>query len=160
MIFSNKTLEDLARIKPTTQDEYLSVNGIGLKKYESYSEDLTRIIERHKTIEEIEDRPEESETLLERYLETYNLYKQEYTLTEMAEERNFTKSTIINHLDKCQEIGYRIDWSRFLDNNVERYIMDMVNKLDTDSLKEIKENLDESISYEEIRLALIKNKKD
>ena len=160
MIFSNKTLEELARKKPSTKEEFLNVIGIGLKKYESYSEDLKDIIENHKLVGDIEEKTDISESMIDRYLETYGLYKEEYSLTEMAKKRDFTESTIINHLAKCQEIGYRIDWSRFLDKAKEKYIMDTVDKLGNKSLKDIKDNLDDSISYEEIRIALIKNKED
>lgn len=157
MIFSNKTLEELAAKKPKTREDYLKITGIGLKKYESYFEDLSRIIERNSRLEELEDEREVSENLLERYIETYKLYREGHDLEEISRRRKFTKGTIINHLEKCREMGYRIDWSSFIDGEKESRILRCIGELGTDSLKNIKESLDESISYEDIRIAIIKN---
>ncbi len=160
VIFNDKTLEELSIKKPLTHSEFLSINGVGTKKYESYGNDLKEIIEKYRNIEEIEkNKDDNKERHLDRYLKTYGLYRQEYTLEEMAEEREYTIGTIINHLEKCEDIGYKIDWSRFIDDNIEKYILDSIEKLNTNSLKEIKESLDDSISYDDIKIVIIKKKR-
>ena len=48
MIFSNKTLEFLARLKPETEEEALTIHGIGEKKAEKYLAPFLVTIRAHK----------------------------------------------------------------------------------------------------------------
>jgi ATP-dependent DNA helicase RecQ len=40
IVFSDATLRDLARHRPTTRDELLTIHGIGAKKVAEYGDDL------------------------------------------------------------------------------------------------------------------------
>ena len=44
VVFSDATLRDMARLKPTTAEDFLKVNGVGEKKCEQYAEDFLRAI--------------------------------------------------------------------------------------------------------------------
>lgn len=148
MIFHDSTLEELSLKKPKTEKELLEIKGMGMEKYRNYGEELIDLINKE-TI---------NESYLERYLKSYGVYRKGYSLEEIASKRGFTSSTIINHLDKCEEIGYRIDWTRFLDRDKEEKILDLIREKAYKSLKDLKDDLDSSISYDDIRISLIKNK--
>ncbi len=38
IVFSDKTLRDMVRVKPITDDQFLAVNGVGESKLEQYGE--------------------------------------------------------------------------------------------------------------------------
>ena len=44
VVFSDATLRDLARRRPTTHDELLTIHGIGAKKCAEYGDDMLREI--------------------------------------------------------------------------------------------------------------------
>ena len=44
VVFSDATLRDMAGKKPNNQDEFLSVNGVGLRKCEAFGDDFLRTI--------------------------------------------------------------------------------------------------------------------
>lgn len=55
-------------------------------------------------------------------------------------------------------MGLIIDWSRFMnDPTKERHILKAIDKVGLERLKPIKEMVPENISYEDIRITIIKN---
>ena len=57
-IFTNEILEQLILVKPKNKEEFISINGLGEAKYNSYGEDIIRIIypnELSKTLEDNND---------------------------------------------------------------------------------------------------------
>lgn len=77
-------------------------------------------------------------------------------LEEIAQQRNLTENTIINHLARCEKKGKSIDWSRFIDPEKEKKIIQVIEKVGTEKLKPIKEALPQEITYEDIRLVICK----
>ena len=46
-VFSNRTLQEMARIRPMTQEEMLAINGVGPVKMKRYGWDFLRVIQEH-----------------------------------------------------------------------------------------------------------------
>ena len=46
VVFSDATLMDMSRRKPTTKDEFLEVSGVGEVKYKRYGEAFMEVIKR------------------------------------------------------------------------------------------------------------------
>ena len=159
MIFSNRTLEELANLESTEEEDFLNITGMGLKKFNSYGDDLKKIIDRQMLVEGLKEEVNTSRNILDRYYKTYQFYEKGSSLVEIGEARGFTESTIINHLEKCEEMGYSIDWSRFVDRDIEREVLETIDRVGVKSLKDIKENTREDISYEDIKLVMAKNKR-
>lgn len=167
MIFHDSTLKEMAACFPQSKESMLTIKGIGEKKYESYGESFLEIIKSYasknekKEIERIQEEKIEERghaEKIDRYEATYDLYLQNLTLKEIAEKRGFTINTIIEHLGNCQGRGKTIDWTRFIDNpEKEERILSVINEVGLERLKPIKEALAEDISYEDIRLVIIKN---
>lgn len=164
MIFHDATLKEMASFFPQNKDQLLNIKGVGLKKFESYGDSFLQIIGEYSTNNEIDPiqitkiRHSRNESLLERYNDTYKLYLDNLSLSEISEQRKYTINTIIEHLSQCDKNGQIVDWSRFIDDPIkENKILSAINEAGLEKLKAIKELLPEDISYEDIRLVIVKN---
>ena len=162
MIFHDSTLKEMASFFPQNKESMLMIKGVGLKKYESYGEDFIDIIKNYCTNNNIRSigmtEKVVREDLVDRYELTYNCYLEGLSLEEISEKRNFTKTTIIEHLGKSEEQGKVVDWLRFLDDpSKEEKILSVINQLGIEKLKPIKEALPVDISYEDIKIIIVKN---
>nr|WP_300004414.1 DNA helicase RecQ [Tissierella sp.] len=164
MIFHDSSLREMASFFPIDKDAFLTIKGVALKKYESYGEDFLEIIRAHveksgKSPINIEKKEIVREDLKERYENTYAAYLEGLSLEEIAQRRNFTPATILEHLSKCEEKGKSVDWSRFMVSaEIEESILDVIKKTGIEKLKPIKDALPENIAYEDIKLVIIKNR--
>lgn len=164
MVFHDATLKEMASLFPQNKDEILNIKGVGLKKYETYGESFLHIIKEFSSINEIQpikiikSNDTTNESLSERYEATYQLYLDNLTLSEISKIRSFTTNTIIEHLSQCNGRGQIVDWSKFIDDPIkEETILSAINEAGLEKLKPIKELLPDEISYEDIRLVIVKN---
>lgn len=171
MVFHDSTLKAMAEYFPQDKEGMLTINGVGLKKYESYGEAFMSLIKDYCTEKDIDikelRKEEKTESKVEktvednkedRYRLTYDCYLQGLSLKEIADKRGFTVATIIQHLKKCDDNGQSVDWLRFIDDPLkEEKILDVINRIGLEKLKPIKEALPEDISYEDIKLIIAKN---
>lgn len=163
MIFHDSTLKEMASYFPQSKEALLAIKGVGLKKYETYGENFINLIKEYsesKGIESIDVRKEDivRKDLVDRYQLTYDCYLEDISLRAISEKRNFTMNTIIEHLSKCEEQGQTVDWSKFLDDPIkEDKILKAINQVGLEKLKPIKDLLPEDITYEDIRLVIVKN---
>ncbi len=170
VIFHDNTLKQMAAYMPKDKEAFLNINGVGLKKYESYGEGFIKIINDYytETGKEAVISPEEQpkaparastdkEKKEDRYKLTYECYSEGLSLKEIAAARGFTEITIVEHLQKCELSGLTVDWDRFLQNKQnEELILQAIDKVGLERLKPIKEALPENISYDEIRVVIAK----
>lgn len=166
IIFHDSTLKEMATYFPKDKEEFLRIKGIGLKKYENYGEDFINIIRDYldrnnmdiSNIKRVEIEKSLKVESIDRYEETYNCYLEGLSLEEIAKIRNFTPNTIIKHLERCEKRGKTVDWSRFIDDPAkEEKILKAIDQVGLERLRPIKEILPEEISYEDIRIIIIKN---
>lgn len=163
MIFHDSTLKEMSSYFPQNREAMLMIKGVGLKKYETYGESFLNVIKDYSIengICSIEVKKDEvvRGDLLDRYRSTYDCYLEGLSLKEIAEKRNFSNNTIIDHLSRSEEQGQIVDWSRFInDPSKEERILNVINKIGLEKLKPIKESLPEEISYEDIKIVIAKN---
>ena len=163
MIFHDASLREMASFFPIDKESLLTIKGVALKKYESYGADFLEIIKAHveksgKAPLDLSKKELVREDLKERYDNTYKAYLEGLSLEDIAARRNFTPSTIIEHLSKCEEKGKPVDWSRFIINpEIEETILEIIKKLGIEKLKAIKDELPEEVGYEDIKLVIMKN---
>ena len=91
-------------------------------------------------------------------LQTYELYEQGFSIDEMAQTRNLKPGTIIQHLCFLLEHNKAININKFVAEHKQGLIKKAVKKFGSDTLTPIKENLDDEISWDDIRLTLAKLK--
>lgn len=164
VIFANSVLEELAYCMPVTKDKFLDVKGVGEKKYESYGAAFIGIIETY-VQEKNMDRSSldaRNEDMYEevtvsdknRYELTYEVYVKGLTLDEMANHRGFSPATIVNHLVKLKKEGFEVNLNTFADDDKINEVNTVVKEIGISSLKEIKNQLDDHITYTDIQLAI------
>lgn len=164
IIFHDVSLKEMAAYLPQEKETFLGIKGVGLKKYESYGEGFIKVIKDYsakKGLKSTEIRPTETtkEDNVDRYKLTYECYLEDLSLKEMADRRGYTISTIINHLQRCEIDGQAVDWSRFIDDPInEERILDAIREAGVQRLKAVKDLLPAHISYDDIRLVIIKNR--
>ena len=164
IIFSNKSLEDMASRMPNTYEEFLDVEGVGSVKAEKYAGYFLPAIQEYSSSNpnatvEAEPHRESVETQSSGGQSSYHLSAQyaERGLTplEIAIERNMTEATILSHLTQAAEQGDLEVFDADLSSYIKNQIKQAIRKVGTDSLKAIKEALPEKISYDDIKYVLI-----
>ncbi|MDR5659849.1 DNA helicase RecQ [Serpentinicella sp. ANB-PHB4] len=172
VIFHDAALKEMAAAFPQNKVEFLSINGVGMKKYETYGEAFISVIKSYceknnivvaesikENIKEVKVAQQDKEQGLDRYVLTYNCYEEGLPLEAISTKREMTTSTILQHLKKCEEKGKSIDWERFLnDPSKETKILKAIETVGFEKLKPIKEALTEEITYDDIRIIIYKNK--
>ncbi|MBZ2174691.1 DNA helicase RecQ [Schnuerera sp. xch1] len=167
MIFHDSSLKEMATYFPQDKESFMNIKGIGLRKYESYGKRFIEIIRNYceekeidtSNIEVIEKKDPIKDNDIDRYQLTYECYLEGLALQEIADKRGYTVSTIIRHLEKCIERGQMIDWSSFIDDSTkEERILKVIEEVGLQRLRLIKDMLPDDISYEDIRITIIKNR--
>lgn len=171
MIFHDRTLREMASYFPRNKEDLLAISGVGMQKYENYGERFVHLIkdycienkinvsqyQKPDMMDKDKNRVEEG-LQLNRYQLTFNCYLEGLSLEEIAFTRNLKPTTIIEHLKRCEKEGETIHWERFIDDpRKEAAILEVIKKVGTERLKPIKEALPEEISYEDIRIVIVKN---
>lgn len=181
IVFSDKTLHELATYKPTTLSAFEQVNGVGKKKIESYGERFVMSICEYlnKSYTPRQDTVIVSDTGLSNprvqtdnrenhnsklklkkepktstYELTFQLYKDGKTPEQIAEIRGLTLGTIFNHLTRYVEQG-QISIQNLVSQDIINKIHEtQTNNPDFTSMKEFYEAMDESVPYHYLRLVL------
>ena len=112
-IFSDASLKDMAQKKPGNESAFLKVSGVGEHKCHKYGpafissvcslvpEEDRLIIVTSEAVKKAKSKPKSDfvmPKLSETHFETLALYKQGYTISEIAKSRGFSSSTIQGHL--------------------------------------------------------------
>ncbi len=159
MILPYKAMLELTKYLPTTFAELKSIKGIGSKKVQQFGSDIIEIISSYcernnveKPEIEIKIKKTKSDKIDSKKL-SFDLYKSEKTIDEIATERNMVKSTIEGHLAHYVGTG-ELDILSFVTKENVDTISECFTKLKTKSLTEINAALNNSYSYSELRFVL------
>jgi len=168
VIFSDATLQDMCKKYPTDEEQMLNVSGVGAVKFDKYGKEFIALIREHMDENNIEPpkdfltekAPQDKQTepkspKINTRAITYELFKQGKTINEIALERGLSVQTIENHLLDCYAEGKDIDKSVFCSDEFEQMIISAINTYGTESLKTLKENLPDEISYAAIKYAAL-----
>jgi len=105
VIFTDTTLEDMARQRPTTPDALRNVSGVGERKLQLFGKQfLDEIVGYVRGRVNAGEKPKGGTQLV-----TLNLYNQGMTIDEIAAERQLTAGSIAGHLVQLAKAGYDID---------------------------------------------------
>lgn len=164
VVFSNASLIEMAYYMPIDTETFSKIKGVGEKKYELYGDIFIKAISdfciENNLINNGNKRNNKAENynINEEISERYNLTYQEYlkgkTIQEIAKIRGYSENTIINHLIKSEDMGFNIDWSKYIDGEIEKEIAKKLQEHEFLSLKELKESLPNHISYIDIKISM------
>jgi ATP-dependent DNA helicase RecQ len=94
-------------------------------------------------------------------LQTYTLFKNGYSVDEIARQRNLVVNTIDGHLIECLDAGMALDISRLVADSERALIEKVVAEVGLDGgLKPIREALPENITYNMIRFVVAGRRTD
>jgi ATP-dependent DNA helicase RecQ len=154
IVFSDAALKEMERLTPTSEEEFLQVSGVGEAKNEKYGKRFLA------SIQEFLDNQNggfKSKTKKARTQDvSYKLYKEGWTIAEIASKRGFTESTIYTHLVQLHEEGKPIPLNDFISQNELEVILNAKEVIGENekSIKPIFEHLKEEVPYWKIRMGL------
>ena len=147
IIFSDKSLKQMAVDLPVTENQFLAISGVGMNKMEQFGEEFMEVIKKFKDVA----KPVKIPTTLE----TFNCYKEGLSPQEIAEKRNLQITTIYSHLSQLYSEGKEVELEKFVEPKIVDKVRVAFNETGREiALKPIYEKLNEEVSYGEIRLSI------
>ena len=98
VIFGDKSLKEIARKLPLTQEEFLDINGVGKVKFEKYGAPFMQLCQKLKPSAEQEEPKAALKKLTKTYLETLAFIQEGKSLEEISHVRDVTINTVLSHL--------------------------------------------------------------
>jgi ATP-dependent DNA helicase RecQ len=165
IIFSDKTLIQMAVFFPRTQEDFLQIHGVGRHKMEKYGKIFLRIIDRYcesnqitpperRVTDRSKTRPSQKRR---RYNEVGEAFNKGSSIQELMERYRVKQSTILNHLFHYFQEGNPlrsedlITLSR-LPKNTQKRVLDTFERLGIEKLRPVFQALNEEVNYEELHL--------
>jgi ATP-dependent DNA helicase RecQ len=110
VVFTDTTLEDMARQRPTTPDALRNVSGVGERKLQLFGKQfLDVILDYVRERVQSGEKPKGSTQLI-----TLDLYNTGMNMEEIATERQLTTGSVASHLVQLSRAGYNIDLSSLI----------------------------------------------
>ena len=164
MIFSNKSLQDMARKWPSSMGEFSGISGVGRAKLEDlgrrFLDTINGYVQEHGRPEVApSDQQPAAVSLAPRaasqsFLETGRIISAGASLEEAAEARGIAIDTIVGHLERLVETGEDLEWAHLLPQGEHRAEIESAFEAMGDGLlRPVWEELDGIYSYPELRLA-------
>src|SRR5688572_30737913 len=86
--------------------------------------------------------------------QTLALYRQGFSVVEIARQRGLVPNTIESHLEECLRAGLPVDVSKLVSPDARKLIEQAIDQHGTEKLKPIREALPEDITYNQIRFVV------
>ncbi len=168
MIFSDKSLHEMAHYIPKTVDAFLQIQGVGEQKCEAFSESFLKVIvkfsEEH-SIDSIEKTKTSSKKIKkkikkgvgsikkERHEKTRELLSEGMDIAAIASDLRFTESTILGYIEEMIQNKQDVPLSHVKpEDAMLKEIAQAFDESEDGRLKPVRDSLDQKYSYEDIRL--------
>lgn len=149
LVFTDATLTEIERARPTDENEFLEISGVGQRKLNVYGTQFIDVV--NSFLKEKKENSKKTDT----YLITYELYKSGLSIDEIAGQRNLKPITVFSHLARLYTEGKSIDLKQFVSSDDVEKVRIAKEKLNNPpALKPYYEFLNETMDYHKIRLAL------
>jgi ATP-dependent DNA helicase RecQ len=150
VIFSDAALRQMETIRPMSDAEFITIDGVGKAKLEKYGDAFIKAI-----ITFQKKKNEKPKKEAGTYKETLVLFQNGSTAGEIALKRKLGIGTIMSHLAKLYLDGETIDLYQFVSEDEVNLIAKAKIKLESPTtLKPYYDHLNEKIAYDKIRIAL------
>lgn len=157
VVFSDATLAEMARFKPTEPAALLQISGVGEHKLRQYGIQFMACIAAYA----LDTKPQNTDAVAEQDLalsltptqrETLALYRAGLDLAGIAVRRGLTRSTIAAHLEELHALGADVNLLRSVDQATIQLIQSRIKDVGCVNMSLIKEGLPETVNYDDIRL--------
>ncbi len=160
VVFSDKTLAEMASYYPRHKSSLMDIHGIGSGKYEKYGEIFLELIDEYCRVHNIEERIKPKTNIqnpgkVYKYQVIGNEYNNGLSVPAIMNKYNIKPQTVFNHLYDYISNGYRLKpggLSEFLnlEQDAEQRILVLFESLGTERLGPVFEALDSAVDYETI----------
>ena len=159
-IFTQKTLYEMCNTLPTTIKQLLTVNGIGKIKVKKFGNKIIEIINDYCNTNKISHRENVLKIIKSGTKQTsLGLFKSGLTIAEIAKKRNFVTGTIMGHLSSFIETG-EVDILELIPKSRFKKLKEIIQETKFENLSELKEKIDNTYTYNELRMMIIAMKLD
>ncbi len=167
VIFSDRSLVEMAQRLPRSQEQFLAINGVGEHKLLTYGRRFLELISLHCDGSSAEPGPEAPTNASQikrlpgsRSQEVAKLYMNGHTIGQIAAACHITAGTAVQHLYRFQQAGGRLDPGRLLRESKlpiaqQKQVLQGFQRLGTERLAPVFEALGGTVSYEELHLLRI-----
>jgi hypothetical protein len=162
-VAGSKTLEELTAYLPQTIEELQKISGFGKAKTDAYGQQFLEIIgqycREHNLSSRIAEkkpkrqRKSDNATASDTKAESFRLYKEGKTISEIAGTRNLTTQTVEGHLAYYVQSG-EINIEEMVSSDKIKRIESAIKEFNGGPITPIKEKLGNDISFGEIRLVI------
>ena len=150
LVFSDKTLIEMERARPTTEMELLEISGVGQRKLEVYGD---AFIDAILDFQAKKIKKKGSKTATHRI--TLGLLKEGLTVEEISRKRDLKDTTVYSHLAKLALDGEEVNLYDYVSKAEVKQVGAAQKALaEPESLKAYFEHFEEKMPYYKIRLAL------
>lgn len=157
MVLPQKTIAELARVRPTTLDELLTIKGFGKTKAKQLGNEVLALIrdyaeqpKRPTRSAKVPKEKKPKEVKLSSTDQTLALFRSGKTVDAIAHERGFAVSTIEGHLAQCISKG-ELTVDAVLSSDRITLIRSYLETHEPTSFSEILQGVGNGITYSELR---------
>ncbi|APQ17641.1 DNA helicase RecQ [Maribacter hydrothermalis] len=146
VVFGDASLKDMEVKLPKNEKEFMDVSGVGQAKLEKYAVVFLEEIKKHVGTKKSKRKTHD---------QTFDLFSEGLTVSEIATARNLSENTIYGHLMKKHTEGEELDLNQFVSIEDISKIENAKSQLtDVTGLKDYFEFFEEKMPYWKIKLAL------
>ncbi len=154
-IFTQETLYALSDALPRSEKELLKVKGMGKVRVKKYGEEILGVIEQYckeNGINKFNEQKKEDKKPTKQI--TFELFKKGLSIKEIAKERSLTNGTIESHLASYIPTG-DVDILELIPLKKYKKLINQIEEVEFKNLTELKEKVDKSYTYMELRMVLL-----
>lgn len=163
VIFPDKTLIGMAALLPKTEKDFRRVHGVGEMKLKRYANQFLPIIIEFcnsKSYQKESQKPQNIVYKKSKHEKVGELYQETNDLNKLVNQLNVKQNTVIGHLIKFVQEGNKINTKPLLKlltitEIKKNEIYDAFDKLGSNYLKPVYDEMNETISYDELRIVQI-----
>ncbi len=165
VIFSDRTLREMALYFPDTPEHMSGISGVGAAKLEKYGDTFMTLIEmfKHAHPEEVRKRSllkvpikiaKKRKKTGQTVADTLDLARQGLSMEAIAKLRGLSEGTISQHIEKLLEEGQgkELDVDQLLETSKRIQVEELFNQHGSKSMKFIIEASGDTVTYAELRL--------
>ena len=154
-IFTQETLYAMSEAMPRTEEALLKISGMGKIRVNKYGAQILETIEvycKENGINKLNEQKKEDKKSTKQI--TFELFKSGLSVKEIAKERSLTAGTIESHLASFIPSG-DVDILELIDIKRYKKLINAIENTKFKSLTELKEKVDKSFSFMELRMVLL-----
>ncbi len=163
IIFHDSSLKEMCKYYPITEKAMLNISGVGEVKFNKYGQLFIEKIKKYVDENNLEGHVKEGNNIKRKivkksrtnrensHLITLDMFKEGYSLKEIAKKRDLTVRTIENHIFRCKDEGEDIELDFLIPDKYKEDIMKAIDEEESNRLKPVKIVLPDEVSYTAIK---------